>query len=661
GKTPSIAEFLRASEPGSHALLLRQLIAVDIDYRRRHGESSDPDRYAELGAQAIEIAVQEISRPDPDEIELASSQVGQLDVTIDTGEDLPTRDQSFIDSVRASDGSTVPPTIKDLPDPADHPKQIGRYHVIQSLSSGGQGHVYRALHPNMPLEVAIKVSVNTADEATHRALMAESQILCDLQHPSIARILDVDFDDDQHPFVVLEFVRGLSLQQKLQSEKIDRDEAVALMATLAEALEYAHQRGVLHLDLKPGNLVFNEHGAPKIIDFGLARLKNAWTEPKVDDSRISGTPAYMPPEQAAGRIDELDRRCDQFSLAAIFYQLMTGKKLYDGTLVEQVRLAQKAEFATDLLERSGVPVAVSHVCLKALSKNPNERYGSVTEFAAALGQANASSASSTPAADATGDGKKALRVGLKIAAVVVPAFVLVMLMAIVLPYGSEPKTPDVPSTAEVPVAIESETLAEPIASLPLQLQVNVTHKGLDANGQVDVDGALMQFGAPRENDFVRWDVLATRPGCFRLFALNPDGQIQVAYPLPSTGIDSNNAVDELDTEFHFPEAKSSGWQLTDGVGQQAFVLLASPDPLPPGELLIERLGLRQWDPANESGAWVWKDGELQTLQRSFTRGGVVPLPGKASFESICQRIASQFPEADLHAVSFPVRNSLVNR
>ena len=207
------------------------------------------------------------------------------------------------------------------------PRQIGRYTVLGQLGLGGQADVFRAVHPTLPMEVAIKFSHATLEDKARDALREEAHILCDLDHPNIARVRDFDFADGR-PFMVLDFIRGRSLAQVADAEPFSPQAAASMVAKLAHAIGFANARGVIHRDLKPENVVIGADGEPKIIDFGMSRLRSGIGGETFEANEVSGTLAYMAPEQAVGITSKSDHRVDVFALGAILYRLLVGEPPY---------------------------------------------------------------------------------------------------------------------------------------------------------------------------------------------------------------------------------------------------------------------------------------------------------------------------------------------
>src|ERR1043165_4803400 len=177
------------------------------------------------------------------------------------------------------------------------PGTIGKYFVVGMLGEGSQAVAYRALHPVLHKELVIKHAKKLArgEPKDHDLLLREGRILASLEHPNIARVIDLDFHDGR-PFLVMEYHRGVNLTQFALGHKLHPREIAALLAPVARALEAAHRLGIIHRDIKPSNILIDDRDRPFVLDFGLARLKDAWNAGA--DQPAGGTAAYMSPEQA---------------------------------------------------------------------------------------------------------------------------------------------------------------------------------------------------------------------------------------------------------------------------------------------------------------------------------------------------------------------------
>ncbi len=277
-------------------------------------------------------------------------------------------------SVPAAEGRRPPPT------------RIGKYHVVGVLEEGGQAEVYRAVHPTLCKELVVKLGRNPTGAGPMAAdkLVAEGRLLAELRHPNLAAVYDLDFYEDR-PFLVMEYVRGRNLRQYARELRYAPGEAALLVAKTARALGVAHVQGVIHQDVKPGNIIIDEAGEPRVIDFGLARLRPAWGEEPEEAGAISGTVQYMSPEQARGDFENIDPRSDVFALGAVLYFLLVGKAPFaDKTVLDSLDRARQCDFDASALRKAGVPRPLEAICLRAMQADRSNRYASAEQMAADL-------------------------------------------------------------------------------------------------------------------------------------------------------------------------------------------------------------------------------------------------------------------------------------
>jgi serine/threonine-protein kinase len=302
-------------------------------------------------------------------------------------------------------------------------QQFGRYEVVAELGRGAMGVVYKARDPQIDRLVAVKtVSLwgQEADEEKEFRLrfMHEAKAAGRLHHPGIVAIFDAgETPEKHHPYIVLEYVAGEALNRILAREKkLPLATALQLTQEIAEALDYAHAQGVVHRDIKPGNILITEDGHAKIADFGIAKLNLAhFTVP----GRLLGTPAYMAPEQLSG--EAADGRSDLFSLGVILYAMVTGHSPFQGDSATTVsfKVANREPVAASALDLT-LPRELDEVIARAMAKDPAQRYQSGGEFAEDVRQLqqlfNQSStatalASATQTRSGTRSGKTATKVG----------------------------------------------------------------------------------------------------------------------------------------------------------------------------------------------------------------------------------------------------------
>ena len=261
--------------------------------------------------------------------------------------------------------------------------QLGKYQLHEELGRGGFATVYRATHETLGTEVAVKV-LNPAlagDEAARGRFIQEAQTASDLEHPHIVRIDDLDQDGEQ-VFLAMEYLPGGDLKSWLdQRGETQRGEILALLAQVAGALDYAHQQGVMHRDVKPTNILLDADGNAHLCDFGLVRVADAPRLTRVGS--VVGTASYVSPEQAESKT--IDGRADQYSLAVVAFELFAGELPFTGeasTAISLMHVTKLPPVPSSL--NPDVPNDVDEVLLKALAKEPDNRYATCAAFIEAL-------------------------------------------------------------------------------------------------------------------------------------------------------------------------------------------------------------------------------------------------------------------------------------
>lgn len=272
------------------------------------------------------------------------------------------------------------------------PDQIGAYRILRRLGEGGMGVVYLAEQQHPRRIVALKViRSGVMSPRVLRRFEHEAQVLGRLQHPGIAQIFEAGtarVHGQTQPFFALEYIEGLSLSEYVDKERLGVRARLGLVARICDAVQHAHQKGVIHRDLKPGNILVDATGQPKILDFGVARVTDSdvnVTTLQTDVGQLVGTIPYMSPEQVAGNSDALDTRSDVYALGVVCYQLLTGRLPHDlsrKVITEAARIIQEDEPAPISVINRSLRGDIETIISKTLEKDRDRRYQSASELAA---------------------------------------------------------------------------------------------------------------------------------------------------------------------------------------------------------------------------------------------------------------------------------------
>ncbi len=251
-------------------------------------------------------------------------------------------------------------------------RTISHYRITEKLGAGGMGVVYKAEDTKLERAVALKFLAPhlVADENVRRRFHREAKAAASLTHPNIAVIHEID-EADGHSFIAMEFVEGLTLTDKIAERPLKLSEALDIAQQAAQGLQAAHDRGIVHRDIKSANLMLTPRGQVKIMDFGLAQL--AEQSKLTATTAILGTPSYMSPEQALG--EKTDRRTDLWSLGVVLYEMVAGRQPFEGERQEAVLYGiTNEEHEPVTAQRAGLPMELEWLITKTLAKNREERY-----------------------------------------------------------------------------------------------------------------------------------------------------------------------------------------------------------------------------------------------------------------------------------------------
>ena len=379
-KAKNLADHLeaRGDLTGARRVLLDALVDVHLE---AHGGDLERSLAAVSAAKSTRESLKQLNDPD---IEATLDRVGSRTGSTEDGD--PDRTASYAVGTATSDGQ--------------------RFRVLRPHARGGLGAVFVALDSELHREVALKqiLDAHADDAASRQRFLLEAEITGGLEHPGIVPVYGLGAYGDGRPYYAMRLIRGDSLKEAI--ERYHGDEALVTdpgrrslelrkllrrFTDVCNAIEYAHSRGVLHRDLKPGNVIVGKHGETLVVDWGLAKATGQ-ADPASDERTLMpnsaigsaetlpgsalGTPAYMSPEQAHGRLDQLGPRSDVYSLGATLYCLLTGQPPFAGEMLDVIRDVQTGRFrAPRQLDRS-IDRALDAICLKAMALQPADRYSS---------------------------------------------------------------------------------------------------------------------------------------------------------------------------------------------------------------------------------------------------------------------------------------------
>jgi formylglycine-generating enzyme required for sulfatase activity/tRNA A-37 threonylcarbamoyl transferase component Bud32 len=369
GGRPEIASFLPETDPLRSALL-RELVHVDFENRCQAGDeprSSDYFvRFPELVTddplmQSLAAVKEQLWRPDASPAEMLSTL---------TNAQLP------------EDTETLPPVPEDRQGSS---KTFGGYEILKEIAHGGMGVVYKARQTSLNRLVALKMirAGEFANDAQIRRFYAEAEAAAGLDHPGIVPVYEVGQTNGQH-FYSMALVDGISLNDIVAAKgPLPPKDAAGILKKVADAVQFAHERGVIHRDIKPQNILLDEIREPRVTDFGLAKLAQGSSDTVT--GQIMGTPSYMPPEQAAGKIDQIRPASDVYSLGATLYFLLTGQLPFQAeSPMATVRQVLEVAPIPPRKINPSVPRDLDTTCLKCLRKEAGKRYSSAALLAADL-------------------------------------------------------------------------------------------------------------------------------------------------------------------------------------------------------------------------------------------------------------------------------------
>lgn len=348
GQSPQIEKILQGIPPQGHLVLRRELAAIEMAYQRTHAHRSDG-----LHLRCPHCQNQVELLPEAKLEEITCNSCGDTFNLIDD------EDVSLAD---------------------DGPQRVGHFELLECLGTGGFGSVWEARDTELDRLVALKMprkSQLMAHEAEQ--FFREARTAAQLKHPNIVPVHEVGKEHGTI-FIVTDLIRGQTMSDWLKEFRPSAREIAELCATVADALAYAHSQGVIHRDLKPSNVMLDEQLQPYIMDFGLAKRELGEITMTVDGT-VLGTPAYMSPEQAQGKLHWVDRRTDLYSLGVMLFRMLTGELPYRGTAQQQIQQRIVDDAPDPRRLNPHIPADLATICLKCLEREATKRFVSAEAVA----------------------------------------------------------------------------------------------------------------------------------------------------------------------------------------------------------------------------------------------------------------------------------------
>lgn len=486
-----------------------------------------------------------------------------------------------VDLKAAPTPSTTDPVLPRHPQAtaAAQPARVGRYDIRETLGAGTFGTVYLAHDEDLNRHVAIKMPRHApAAGFSSDAFRNEARNLASLSHPNLLAVYDFGLHGQDLPFIVTEYLAGETLKHRLANGSYDKLQATRVIRDIAQALHYVHRRAYVHRDVKPENILFDQEGRPKIVDFGLALFEGDQIQRR---GEVAGTPAYMAPEQVDGLSHHLDGRCDIWSLGVILYEIWAGVRPFRGTntsdLFEQIRKRDPKP----LRMIGDTPAPLAALITRCLEKPVSRRLASAQELAEGLDQCLRAMAEPSPSGalrDPSHVGQYARP--FRAAMLVVMLFVLggggVALWRWDHNHRQQANLAARADGRQVKSRPSNPPLGDAGHAAPLEGDVTIR---LWNNDVASRRGLVLEHALPLiSGDAIRVDVSLSRPAYLYLIWLAQDG-LTPLYPWKPGNWDRLPKSHDKVRHVSLPQARDEGWPMQASSSMETILLLASDSPL----------------------------------------------------------------------------------
>jgi serine/threonine protein kinase len=560
----------------------------------------------------------------------------------------------------------MPPSAEVILKPGD---VVNEYEIEAVIDEGNFGTVYRAFHATLDRSVALKVaklSPNESDETTRR-FIKEARTLAKIEHSGIVPVYDSGEISPGVPYVAMRLIQGESLESRLARERMGWREAHELGIVIADALAYAHEKGVIHRDLKPANILLDQSGNPLLADFGLALH---YEDQLSHENEFAGTVAYMSPEQIRRESHWLDGRTDIWSLGVILYEVAVHRHPF--------RSDHKVKLAEEILSREpwslrqidrAIPLEFEEIVTKCLRKEVADRYPSAADLACKLREFSNETA---PTSDSIPRAEPSSKNWIPVFAFTALLTTVLIIGAIAIQTLTQQPGQSSPPDSYSDSALAS-TFSDPEEQLSNRLPTAVAGELSGLSVSIDLliwnprdnsrqGVSIRNLGALplRKADQIRLNVSLNQPAYLYLAWIDSEGNTLPVYPW-EPGNWSARPVSETRTQrLSLPDESDHGWPMEGVPGMETLIVLARMTPLPSTINLEKAFSNLPLQPVQDPRAAVWfQDGKLVTSEHGgmrapkFFDASKIDDPLLETQRLLCDRLKQYFET--IEAVSFAKR------